>query len=77
MVGQGKGNKDGLLRGLIRRALASPVGFLAGEATQREMICFIGADFRFEVPGKSSVGLIGGGRGQWLGAPWRVQSTSL
>jgi len=24
----------------------------------------IGADFRFEVPGQSSVGLIGGGRGQ-------------
>ena len=28
---------------------------------------FIGADFRFEVPGQSSVGLIGGGRGRWLG----------
>ena len=27
----------------------------------------IGADFRFEVPGQSSVGLIGGGMGQWLG----------
>jgi len=27
----------------------------------------IGADFRYEVPGQSSVGLIGGGRGQWLG----------
>jgi len=27
----------------------------------------IGADFRFQVPGQSSVGLIGGGRGQWLG----------
>jgi len=27
----------------------------------------IGADFRFEVPGQSSVGLIGGGRGQWFG----------
>ena len=27
----------------------------------------IGADFRFDVPGQSSVGLIGGGRGQWLG----------
>jgi len=27
----------------------------------------IGADFRFEVPGQSSVGLIGSGRGQWLG----------
>ena len=29
----------------------------------------IGADFRFEVglPGQSSVGLIGGGRDQWLG----------
>jgi len=27
----------------------------------------IGADFRFEVPEQSSVGLIGGGRGQWLG----------
>ena len=26
----------------------------------------IGADFRFEVPGQSSVGLIGGRRGQWL-----------
>jgi len=26
----------------------------------------IGADFRFEVPEQSSVGLIGGGRGQWL-----------
>ena len=37
----------------------------------------IGADFRFEVPGQSSVGLICGGRGQWLGAPWRVRSTSL
>ena len=29
-------------------------------------ILHIGADFRFEVPGQSSVGLIGGGRGQWL-----------
>jgi len=27
----------------------------------------IGADFRFEVPEQSSVGLIGGGRSQWLG----------
>ena len=27
--------------------------------------------------GESSVGLIGGGRGQWLGEPWRVRSTSL
>jgi len=27
----------------------------------------IGADFRSEVPGQSLVGLIGGGRGQWLG----------
>jgi len=27
----------------------------------------IGADFRFEVPGQSSVGFIGGGRGRWLG----------
>jgi len=27
----------------------------------------IGADIRFEVPGQSSVGLIGGERGQWLG----------
>jgi len=27
----------------------------------------IGADFQFEVAGQSSVGLIGGGRGQWLG----------
>jgi len=26
----------------------------------------IGADFWFEVPGQSSVELIGGGRGQWL-----------
>ena len=26
-----------------------------------------GADFRFEVPRQSSLGLIGGGRGQWLG----------
>ena len=26
-----------------------------------------GADFRFEVPGQSSVGLIRAGRGQWLG----------
>jgi len=32
----------------------------------RVSVC-IGADFRFEVPGQSSVGLIGGGRGQWLG----------
>jgi len=31
-------------------------------------VLHIGADFRFEVPGeKSSVGLIGGGRNQWLG----------
>ena len=30
-------------------------------------VTFIGADFRFEVPGQSSVRLIGGGRGQWLG----------
>ena len=36
MVEQNKGNKDGLLHGLIRRALASPVGFPAGEATQGE-----------------------------------------
>jgi len=38
----------------------------------------IGADFRFEVPGQSSVGLIGGGRGQWsMGrAPSRVQGQS-
>ena len=28
---------------------------------------YIGADFRFEVPGQSSVRLIGGGKGQWLG----------
>jgi len=27
----------------------------------------LGTDFRFEVPGQSSVGLISGGRGQWLG----------
>ena len=32
----------------------------------------IGADFRFEVPGQSSVGLIGGGMGQWLGGGTRV-----
>ena len=34
-----------------------------------EKLCVksIGTDFRFEVPGQSSVGLIGGGRGQWLG----------
>ena len=31
------------------------------------MLLDIGADFRFEVPGQSSVGLIGGGSGQWLG----------
>jgi len=38
MVEQDKGNKDGLLHGLIRQALwASPVGFLAGEATQGEL----------------------------------------
>ena len=30
-------------------------------------ILTIGADFRFEVLGQSSVELIGGGRGQWLG----------
>jgi len=44
------------------------------------LVCYstaIGADFRFEVPGQSPVGLIGGGRGQWVGAPWRVRSTSL
>jgi len=28
---------------------------------------YIGADFRFEVPGQSSVRLIGGEKGQWLG----------
>jgi len=28
--------KDGLLHGLLRRALGLPVGFLAGEATQGE-----------------------------------------
>jgi len=33
----------------------------------KKLAACIGADFRFEVPGKSSVGLIGGGRGQWLG----------
>ena len=37
VVGQDKGNKDGLLHGLIRWALASPVGFPAGEATQGEL----------------------------------------
>jgi len=31
-------------------------------------ILTIGADFRFEVLGQSSVELIGGGRGQWCGA---------
>ena len=34
---------------------------------ERSVIRSIGADCRFEVPGQSSVGLIGGGRGQWLG----------
>jgi len=38
------------------------VGWATGRASGR-----IGADFRFEVPGQSSVGLISGGRGQWLG----------
>ena len=33
----------------------------------KKLAACIGADFRFEVPGQSSVGLIGGGRGQWLG----------
>ena len=38
----------------------------------------IGADFRFEVPGQSSVGLIAAeGVSGWGGAPWRVWSTSL
>ena len=36
-----------------------------GSTANSEVAC-IGADFRFEVPGQSSVGLIGGGRGQWL-----------
>ena len=31
---QNKENKDGLLHGLIRWALALPGGFLAGEATE-------------------------------------------
>ena len=31
------------------------------------MVEHIGADFRSEVPGQSSFGLVGGGRGQWLG----------
>ena len=44
----------------------------AGSATLSAYIrCWtaqnIGADFRFEVPGQSPVGLIGSGRGQWLG----------
>ena len=33
----------------------------------KKSIVYIGAGFRFEVPGQSSVGLICGGRGQWLG----------
>ena len=47
---------------------------LSGRKTKHLLYCccvlfdaLIGADFRFEVPGQSSVGLIGGGRGQWLG----------
>ena len=35
--------------------------------TAKKVLENIGADFRFEVPGQSSVGLICGGRGQWLG----------
>jgi len=31
------------------------------------MANIIGDDFQFEVPGQSSVGLIGDERGQWLG----------
>ena len=52
-------------------------GVDVGDDCYREREQVIGADFRSEVPGQSSVGLIGGGRGQWLGAPWRVRSTSL
>jgi len=37
MVEQDKENKDGLLHGLIRRALGLPVGFPAGEATRGEL----------------------------------------
>ena len=47
---------------------------LSGRKTKHLLYCccvlfdaLIGADFRFEVPGQSSVGLIGGGRGQWSG----------
>jgi len=38
-----------------------------GSCLEKEIMQGIGADFRFEVPGQSSVGLIGGERGQWLG----------
>ena len=41
---------------------------VTGDGRQDALVT-IGADFRFEVPGQSSVGLIGGGRGQWLGEP--------
>jgi len=42
------------------------------------VVTCIGADFRFEVPGQSSVGLIGARKGPVIrGAPWRVRSTSL
>ena len=64
-------------------ALTLFVGQPEGHPACKKLECWgagmvIGSDFRFEVPGQSSVGLIGGGRGQWLGgAPWQVQSTSL
>ena len=38
-----------------------------GRPTMKMIFLSIGADFWFEVPEQSSVGLIGGGRGQWLG----------
>jgi len=37
MFKKNKGNKDGLLHGLIRCALGLPAGFVAGEATQDEL----------------------------------------
>ena len=50
------------------KSLCLPVTKLrmAVQNAENGVVC-IGADFRFEVPGQSSVGLIGGGRGQWLG----------
>jgi len=53
----------------VRRAHSSkPAAALCGGRMMRqETGRHIGADFRFEVPGQSSVELIGGGRGQWLG----------